>query len=493
MSGRASRVVLSSLLLLAVVLVPTILTAPGVRAGPPVVTLEATAKGTQTCSGATCSFGVVIASGGSTLLTMYLATGGGNNINVSAASCNAQPLTLLANFTTGTLGGIPTDFSHVYVFYGVGFAPGSMVCGGDIVGPGPGGTVVLWVDQVWSNVLQSTPIAQHAQATGTTETTMSVVLPQIPASTHVLADFVTTCCQLHVPTAGAGQTEQWAQFYAGVNYAKGSTKPGGSSATMSWTETGNDAWALYAIDIAAVPPIFVTFTFSTVGLIARFASTVSGGAGSPYNTTWSFGDGGTSYAANPSHTYAKDGTYTVFLNVTDAGSNTASASTRATILQGGGGGGGTQQQTTPIPVAVQYPQIITLQCNVVSLSDPRGDTAVASTVLWIYNFGDGSALDYSPVPTVDHTYATGGVYNATMTTQDKQGNVQEYSMSVDTTLAGCTGAVIRGLAPITFTGLFVALLVASFVAGKKHPKWKKRLRVGAIASLVIVIGVVVLL
>ena len=122
-----------------------------------------------------------------------------------------------------------------------------------------------------------------------------------------------------------------------------------------------------------------------------------------------------------------------------------------------------------------------------------GLAAGSSTVLWVYNFGDGSSLDYSPVPTASHTYAAGALYNATMTTQDKQGNVQTYSMSVDTTLAACAVAAVRGLAPPTFFGLFVAFLVASFVAAKKHPKWKRRLRVGAVVSLFIVVGAVVLL
>ena len=44
-----------------------------------------------------------------------------------------------------------------------------------------------------------------------------------------------------------------------------------------------------------------------------FVSTVSGTP--PYTYSWDFGDGGSSFSANPSHTYSMDGFYGVFLTV----------------------------------------------------------------------------------------------------------------------------------------------------------------------------------
>jgi PKD repeat protein len=59
-------------------------------------------------------------------------------------------------------------------------------------------------------------------------------------------------------------------------------------------------------------------TFSSAG-----SADPEGGA---LGYAWNFGDGGTSTAANPSHTYAANGTYTARLTVTDPAGNTGSAS-----------------------------------------------------------------------------------------------------------------------------------------------------------------------
>ncbi|WP_033443544.1 PQQ-dependent sugar dehydrogenase [Saccharothrix sp. NRRL B-16314] len=53
--------------------------------------------------------------------------------------------------------------------------------------------------------------------------------------------------------------------------------------------------------------------------------------GDPITFAWNFGDGGTSTAANPQHTYSGNGAYTATLTVTDSTGRTATASVQITV------------------------------------------------------------------------------------------------------------------------------------------------------------------
>lgn len=158
-------------------------------------------------------------------------------------------------------------------------------------------------------------------------------------------------------------------------------------------------------------------------------------------------------------------------------------------------GAGSSPPPPPLRNVITFPNIVNLNCAQVEFTDPRGAAAVASTILWVYNFGDGSPLNYSPVPTVRHTYARNGVYPATMTTQDKQGNVQAFAVTVDTTTAACGVVAFRALGTPLLAALFVALLVASFVIPKKSKlgKYRTNLRRAAAGSFAIAIVLVVIL
>lgn len=83
------------------------------------------------------------------------------------------------------------------------------------------------------------------------------------------------------------------------------------------------------------------YTYTANALAASFTDVSTGGTITSHS--WNFGDGNTSTAANPSHTYASPNTY----NVTETVTNSLGASSFATYAvtvassgSGGGGGGG---------------------------------------------------------------------------------------------------------------------------------------------------------
>ncbi len=104
-----------------------------------------------------------------------------------------------------------------------------------------------------------------------------------------------------------------------------------------------DSWTIAGEGTPAALPPTAEFTHTAADLAVQFtdASTAGGGGcngGSIASWAWSFGDGGTSTAQNPSHTYAAAGTYTVTLTVTDAAGLTDDVSHDVTVTAAPPGG-----------------------------------------------------------------------------------------------------------------------------------------------------------
>jgi gliding motility-associated-like protein len=118
---------------------------------------------------------------------------------------------------------------------------------------------------------------------------------------------------------------------------------------------------------------------------------------------WSFGDGATSPAANPAHTYAAAGTYTVSLQSTDASGCVDTKTKNAFITV----------YKNPVP---GFTSGNTNGCSlpfVVAFSD-----TTSGAVSWNWNFGDGGS---SAVQNPSHSYTVAGTYTVSLTVKNANG------------------------------------------------------------------------
>lgn len=157
---------------------------------------------------------------------------------------------------------------------------------------------------------------------------------------------------------------------------------------VSWTITVTGTAGISA-DFEANPtsgtaPLIVQFTDKSTGTIT--------------NRTWDFGDGLTSTATNPSHTYQNVGTYTVKLTVTGTeGSNTKTRSNYISV------------SSSSAPFANFYG---TPTSGTAPLTVQFTDQSTGNITSRLWDFGDGQT---STATNPSHTYQNAGTYTVKLT------------------------------------------------------------------------------
>lgn len=126
---------------------------------------------------------------------------------------------------------------------------------------------------------------------------------------------------------------------------------------------------------------------------------------------WTFGDGGTSTAVAPSHTYATGGSYTVALTVTDA----QGATTTATKVIG--------ISATPIATFTSSCTLLACSFDATGSNDPDG-----TPITYLWEYGDGTT---GTGLTSTHTYAGGAPVTVRLSVTDAAGSVGRTTRALD--------------------------------------------------------------
>lgn len=175
--------------------------------------------------------------------------------------------------------------------------------------------------------------------------------------------------------------------------------------------------ALAAAPAAAQdPPVAAFSPQPTVGCglpTTVFFTDQSTGSGLTWQ--WDFGDGGSSTARNPIHSFTAPGNFLVALTVDNGfGSDQATETIRVSVLD------------------AAFEAVSSLGCGPLEVTFTNGGSSTAGITDWSWDFGDGGN---SSLADPSHVYTEPGVYDVTLAVED---------------LDGCSGSLTKsGLVTVT--------------------------------------------
>ncbi len=203
------------------------------------------------------------------------------------------------------------------------------------------------------------------------------------------------------------------------------------------TETKVNYITVYAPPVAN---FMATPTAGPAALLVEFTNQTTG----VYTTClWAFGDGGSSTACHPQHTYLTPGTYTVLLMVSGPGGS--DSATKSNYI------------TVSVPVAADFSATPTAGVAPLPVTFTNLSTGDYTTCAWV--FGDGATSNTCTPPV--HTYTTPGIYTVTLAVSGPGGSDTEIKSTCITVYtaprADFSATPLQGAAPllVTFTNLAV--------------------------------------
>jgi len=339
-------------------------------------------------------------------------TNGGNGGTTNSLSLSEFPP------NGATAGGIGINFGTISSFR---VLPQTIsTCGGAVTltattqGTPPPGATYSWYDQPQGGTVLGTGISFTTPPLSSSTTYYVSSCPgyiRVPVQVNVSSTLapafssnsvcVGTPMSFTASATGAITSWQW-------DFGDGSGTSGQQNPTYTYSNSGNYNVTLTVTDGTCTQSVTQTVNITALP-VSSFTSSASGISCAPLAVTfsnlstnatsysWNFGDGSSpSTSANPSHTYAAPGSYTVTL--TSSGNGCTGTSSEILILG-------------PPPQASFQANASYCQGDTVFFVNNSSSTTPIISQSW--NFGDGSPL--SPVLSPSHFYANPGSYQVTLT------------------------------------------------------------------------------
>ncbi len=197
--------------------------------------------------------------------------------------------------------------------------------------------------------------------------------------------------------------------------------------TVTLTSTGQGscmATTTKVVEVYVAPTVVVTVSDVCLGQTSSFVGTTTGAS----TYLWNFGDGNTSTAQSPSHTYTSSGTYTVSFTATSAQWCVATTTT-----------------TTRVNELPKAGFTATIECLGTATMFTNTSSVSSGTLTYAWTFGDGNS---STAANPSHVYASAGNFSVVLIST-ANGCATTYSVSVKvndmptasfTTSNGCLGS-----------------------------------------------------
>src|SRR5882672_413611 len=219
-------------------------------------------------------------------------------------------------------------------------------------------------------------------------------------------------------TSGSSPITSWSWSFgdggASTAQSPSHTYMAAGTYTVSLTVTsasGSDAEVKSGYITVFVPPA-ADFSGSprsgSAPLVVQFTDQSTPGSSPITSWFWSFGDGSTSTAQNPSYMYTAAGNYTVSLRVTtSAGQNTQTKTSYVAVA-------------SPVPPAAQFSGSPTSGAAPLMVQFTDQSTSGGSPITsWLWSFGDGST---STAQNPSYMYTVPGSYTVSLTVQSASGS-----------------------------------------------------------------------